>query len=198
MAVTAAMVKDLREKTGAGVMDCKEALNKVGGDVEKAIDYLRKKGLSAISKKTGRSATEGVVGSYIHAGGKIGVLIEVNCETDFVAKPPDFVQLVKDLAMQVAAVNPVYVKREDVPAEVIEREKEIYASQARNTGKPEKVIERIVAGKLEKFFSEICLLEQPFVKDSEVLVDKLIAQIIAKLGENIVVRRFARYQVGEP
>ena len=198
MAVTAAMVKDLREKTGAGVMDCKEALNKVGGDVEKAIDYLRKKGLSAISKKTGRSATEGVVGSYIHAGGKIGVLIEVNCETDFVAKTPDFVQLVKDLAMQVAAVNPVYVKREDVPAEVIEREKEIYASQARNTGKPEKVIERIVAGKLEKFFSEICLLEQPFVKDSEVLVDKLIAQIIAKLGENIVVRRFARYQVGEP
>ena len=198
MAVTAAMGKDLREKTGAGVMDCKEALNKVGGDVEKAIDYLRKKGLSAISKKTGRSATEGVVGSYIHAGGKIGVLIEVNCETDFVAKTPDFVQLVKDLAMQVAAVNPVYVKREDVPAEVIEREKEIYASQARNTGKPEKVIERIVAGKLEKFFSEICLLEQPFVKDSEVLVDKLIAQIIAKLGENIVVRRFARYQVGEP
>lgn len=197
MAVTAAMVKDLREKTGAGVMDCKEALKEVGGDVEKAIDYLRKKGLAATSKKAGRSATEGVVGSYIHAGGKIGVLIEVNCETDFVAKTPDFVQLVKDLAMQVAAVNPLYINRDDVPEEVLEREKEIYASQARETGKPEKVIERIVSGKLEKFFSEVCLLEQPFVKDSEIRVDKLIAQIIAKVGENIVIRRFARYQVGE-
>lgn len=197
MAVTAAMVKELREKTGAGVMDCKEALQETGGEVEKAIDYLRKKGLAATSKKIGRSATEGLVSSYIHAGGKIGVLIEVNCETDFVARTPEFTQLVKDLAMQVAAAYPMYVCREDVPPGVIDREKDIYASQAQATGKPEKVAERIVAGKLEKFFSEVCLVEQPFVKDSEIRVDGLITRAIAKLGENIVVRRFTRYQVGE-
>lgn len=197
MAVTAAMVKDLRDKTGAGVMDCKEALQETGGDLEKAIDYLRKKGLASASRKSGRATSEGLVGSYIHAGGRIGVLIEVNCETDFVARTEDFGQLVKDLTMQVAAANPLYVSREEVSPEVIQREKEIYAAQARDTGKPEKVIDRIVSGKLDKFFSEVCLLEQPFVKDPDINVELRIKQAIAKLGENITVRRFIRYQVGE-
>lgn len=197
MAVTAAMVKDLRDKTGAGVMDCKEALQEMGGDLEKAIDYLRKKGLSSAARKSGRTTSEGLVGSYIHAGGRIGVLIEVNCETDFVARTEDFNQLVKDLTMQVAAANPLYVTREEVLPEVIQREKEIYSAQARDTGKPEKVIDRIVSGKLDKFFSEVCLLEQPFVKDPDIPVELRIKQAIAKLGENITVRRFIRYQVGE-
>lgn len=197
MAVTAAMVKDLRDKTGAGVMDCKEALQETGGDVEKAIDYLRKKGLSSAARKSGRATSEGLVGSYIHAGGRIGVLIEVNCETDFVARTEDFNQLVKDLTMQVAAANPLYVSREEVPPEVIQHEKEIYAAQARDTGKPEKVIDRIVSGKVDKFFSEVCLMEQPFVKDPDITVELRIKQTIAKLGENITVRRFIRYQVGE-
>ncbi|MBI1986735.1 MAG: translation elongation factor Ts [Nitrospinae bacterium] len=197
MAVTAAMVKDLRDKTGAGVMDCKEALQEMGGDLEKAIDYLRKKGLSSAARKSGRTTSEGLVGSYIHAGGRIGVLIEVNCETDFVARTEDFNQLVKDLTMQVAAANPLYVTREEVLPEVIQREKEIYSAQARDTGKPEKVVDRIVSGKLDKFFSEVCLLEQPFVKDPDIPVELRIKQAIAKLGENITVRRFIRYQVGE-
>ncbi|MBI2877871.1 MAG: translation elongation factor Ts [Candidatus Tectomicrobia bacterium] len=197
MAVTAAMVKELREKSGAGIMDCKEALRETEGDLEKAIDYLRRKGLASAARKSGRTTSEGLVGSYIHAGGRIGVLIEVNCETDFVARTEDFAQLVKDLTMQVAAANPRYISREEVSPEVLEREREIYAAQARDTGKPEKVIDRIVSGKLDKFYAEVCLLEQPFVKDPDVTVEAHIKQAIARLGENITVRRFTRYQVGE-
>jgi elongation factor Ts len=196
MAVTAGMVKELREKTGAGMMDCKKALSETGGDVEKAIDYLRQKGLSDAAKRTGRMASEGVIGSYIHPGGKIGVLVEVNCESDFVARTAEFQALVKDLAMHVAASNPLYLRREDVPEEVIAREKNIYEVQAREGGKPEKIVERIVQGKLEKFFQEVCLLEQPFIKEPDMSVNQLVSSVLAKLGENIVVRRFQRYQLG--
>jgi elongation factor Ts len=196
MAVTAGMVKELREKTGAGMMDCKNALSETGGDLEKAIDYLRQKGLSDAAKRTGRTASEGVIGSYIHSGGKIGVLVEVNCESDFVARTEEFQALVKDLSMHVAASNPLYLRREDVPEDVIAREKNIYEVQAREGGKPERIVERIVQGKLEKFFEEICLLEQPFVKDPEMSVSQLVSGVVAKLGENIVVRRFQRYQLG--
>jgi elongation factor Ts len=196
MAVTAGMVKELREKTGAGMMDCKKALSETGGDLEKAIDYLRQKGLSDAAKRTGRIASEGVIGSYIHPGGKIGVLVEINCESDFVARTEEFQGLVKDLAMHVAASNPLYLRREDVPEDVIAREKNIYEVQAREGGKPEKIVERIVQGKLEKFFEEICLLEQPFVKDPDMSVNQLVSSVIAKLGENLVVRRFQRYQLG--
>jgi elongation factor Ts len=196
MAVTAGMVKELREKTGAGMMDCKKALSETDGDLEKAIDYLRQKGLSDAAKRTERIASEGVVGSYIHPGGKIGVLVEVNCESDFVARTEEFQTLVKDLAMHVAASNPLYLRREDVPEEIIAREKNIYDAQAREGGKPERIVERIVQGKLEKFFEEICLLEQPFVKDPDMSVNQLVSGVVAKLGENIVVRRFQRYQLG--
>jgi elongation factor Ts len=196
MAITAAMVKELRDKTGAGMMDCKKALAETGGDIEKAIDYLRQKGLSDAAKRSGRTASEGLIASYIHPGGKIGVLLEVNCESDFVARTEDFQALVKDVAMHVAAANPQYLRREDVPDEVIAREKRIYEAQAREGGKPERIIERIVQGKLEKFFQEVCLLEQPFVKDPDMTIGQLIASQIAKLGENIVVRRFQRYQLG--
>jgi elongation factor Ts len=196
MAISADMVKELREKTGAGMMDCKRALSETEGDIEKAIDYLRQKGLSDAAKRTGRTASEGVIGSYIHPGGKIGVLVEVNCESDFVARTEEFQLLVKDLAMHVAASNPLYLRREDVPGEAIAREKNIYEVQAKEGGKPEKIVERIVQGKLEKFFQDVCLLEQPFVKDPDISVNQRVSSIIAKLGENIVVRRFQRFQLG--
>ncbi|MGQ9825193.1 MAG: translation elongation factor Ts [Desulfotomaculales bacterium] len=196
-AVTAAMVKELRERTGAGMMDCKKALAETGGDMQKAIDYLREKGLAAAAKKAGRVAAEGVVDAYIHPGGKVGVLLEVNCETDFVARTDDFRTLVHDLALQVAAAKPGYVRREDVPEEVLAREKEILAAQAAGEGKPEKVIGKIVEGRLEKFFKEACLLEQPFIKNPDITVGQLVNEHIARLGENIIVRRFVRFELGE-
>lgn len=196
MAVSASLVKELREKTGAGVMDCKEALEASQSDLEKSIDYLRRKGFAMAAKKSSRVASEGSVVSYIHGGGKIGVLVEINCETDFVAKTPEFQEFTKDIAMQIAASKPLWIKREEVPAEILDREKSIYADQARTSGKPEKVIEKIVEGKLEKFYQESCLLEQPFVKDTDVNIQQLMTSKIAKIGENIVIRRFARFQLG--
>ncbi|MEW6274495.1 MAG: translation elongation factor Ts [Bacillota bacterium] len=195
--ITAAMVKELRERTGAGMMDCKKALTETGGDMEKAVAYLREKGLAAAAKKAGRVTTEGIVDAYIHPGGKVGVLLEVNCETDFVARTDDFRALVHDLAMQVAAAKPEYVRREDVPEDVIRREKEILAAQAAGEGKPEKVLQKIVEGRLEKFYKEACLLEQPFIKNQDVTVGQLLNEHIARLGENISVRRFARFELGE-
>ena len=192
--ITAKMVGALRAKTGAGLMDCKKALAETAGDESKAIDLLRKKGMASASKKAGRDASDGLIESYIHMGGKVGVLIEVNCETDFVAKTDDFKALVRDIAMHIAATNPSAVRREDVPAEIIEKEKEIAASQV--TGKPENIIEKIVSGKIEKVYQEIVLLEQPFVKNPEQTVQDLLKEQIAKLGENIVVNRFARFQIG--
>jgi len=197
MAVTAQMVKELREKTGAGMMDCKKALLSADGDMEKAIQILREKGLADAAKKAGRAAAEGVVDAYIHMGGRIGVLIEVNCETDFVAKTEDFQQFVKDMAMQVAASNPKYVSRDEVPEEVLAKEREIYRNAALNEGKPEKILDRIVEGRLEKFFKEVCLLEQPFIKDPDVTVEEVQKALVAKLGENISVRRFVRWERGE-
>ena len=195
--VSAAQVRELRDKTGAGMMDCKRALAETGADLDKAIVYLREKGLAAAAKRSGRAASEGTVASYIHAGGKIGVLIEVNCETDFVARTPQFQALVKDLAMQVAAANPHHVRREDVAPDVLESERSIYRAQADGSGKPASVIEKIVDGKVEKFFSDTCLLEQPFIKDPQQTVGRLVTDAIAQLGENIIVRRFARFQLGE-
>jgi len=195
--VSPTLVRELRERTGAGMMDCKKALSEVNGDLDKALVYLREKGLAAAAKRAGRTAADGVVASYIHAGGKIGVLIEVNCETDFVARTEDFQNLVKELAMQIAAANPRYVRREDVPAEVIEQERKIYAAQAASSGKPAQVIEKMVSGKVEKFFADVCLLEQPFIKDQDKQVGRLLSDAVAKLGENVVVRRFARFQLGE-
>jgi elongation factor Ts len=194
--ISADKVKELREKTGAGMMECKKALTESGGDFEKAVTILRQKGLASASKKAGRTASEGIIGTYIHMD-RIGVLIEVNCETDFVARTDDFRALVKDIAMHIAAANPSYVSREDVPANVIEAEKEIYRSQV--TGKPPQVAEKIVEGKLEKFFGEACLMEQIFIKDPEqkLKVKDLVVEKIAKLGENILIKRFARFQVGE-
>jgi elongation factor Ts len=195
--VSASMVKDLREKTGAGMMDCKKALSETGGDFEKAVDYLRQKGLATAAKRSGRIASEGRVGSYVHAGGKIGVIVEINCETDFVAKTDDFQAFAKDIAMHIAASNPLYTQRENVPSEVLAREREIYAAQAREAGKPAKIIEKIIEGKLEKFFSEVCLLEQPFVKDPDLTVQDLLNGLIGKVGEKVAIRRFSRFQVGE-
>ncbi len=194
--ISADAVKDLREKTGAGMMECKKALVESGGDFEKAVDLLRQKGLATAAKKAGRTATEGMIGSYIHMD-KIGVMIEVNCETDFVARTDDFREMVKDVAMHIAAANPTYLSREDVPADVIDREKEIYRAQV--TNKPAQVVEKIVEGKLEKFFSDTCLLEQIFVKDPDQKkkIKDLITEKVAKLGENLIVRRFARFQLGE-
>jgi elongation factor Ts len=197
MEISLEMVKDLRQRTGAGIVDCKTALQEAGGNIDAAIDFLRRKGLATAAKKAGRIATDGLVSSYIHAGGKMGVLLEVNCETDFVAKTEDFQTFVKNMAMQIAAANPAYIRREEVPAPVIEREKEIYRSQALDSGKPEKVIDKIVQGKLERFFSEVCLLEQTYVKDPDLTVKELLDAIIAKIGENINIRRFARFQLGE-
>ncbi|HXK60129.1 MAG TPA: translation elongation factor Ts [Acidobacteriota bacterium] len=197
MAITAGQVKELREKTGAGMMECKKALAEADGDVSKAVTILRQRGLAAAEKKAGRATREGLVTSYIHAGGKLGVLVEVNCETDFVARTDDFQELVRDLAMQIAAANPLYVKREDVPEAELEREREIYRKQAAGSGKPDQVVAKIVEGKLNKYFSEVVLYEQPFIKDPEVTVDELIKSKIAKLKENVTVRRFARFKIGE-
>jgi elongation factor Ts len=195
--VNAEMVRKLREETGAGMMECKSALVESAGDAEKARDLLRKKGLASAAKKAGRAASEGQVGSYIHMGGKIGVLVEVNCETDFVGKTAEFTALVKDIAMHIAAANPQYVKKEDVPASVLEKEKEIYKAQALAAGKPEKVVEKIAEGKLTDYFKNFCLYEQPFVKDDKVTIGQMVQEKVAVIKENIVVRRFVRYQLGE-
>jgi elongation factor Ts len=199
MASSAEKVKDLRERTGAGVMDCKAALEASQGDLSGAIEYLRKKGLADAAKKSHREARDGVVASYIHSGSKIGVLVEVNCETDFVARTEDFQQLVKDVAMQVAAANPSYVSREEVPGAVVEKEREIYRQQMADQKKPPQVIDKIIEGKLEKFYAESCLLEQPFIRDAsgKTRLKDLVDQATAKMGERIVVKRFARFQVGE-
>jgi elongation factor Ts len=199
MASPAELVKELRGRTGAGMMDCKAALDAAKGDLSGAVEYLRKKGLADAAKKAHRDARDGVVASYIHSGNKIGVLVEINCETDFVARTPDFQQLVKDVAMQVAAANPTYVSREDVPGEVLEKEREIYRDQMADQKKPPQVIDKIIEGKLEKFYAESCLLEQPFIKDSsgKSRVKDLVDQATAKLQERVVVKRFARFQVGE-
>jgi elongation factor Ts len=191
------MVKELREKTGAPMMDCRNALTEAKGDMEDAVVVLRKKGMASAAKKASRTASEGAVGTYIHAGGKIGVLLEVNCESDFVARTPDFQELLKDIAMHIAATDPRYIRKEDVTAEDLEREKEIYRAQAAQTGKPAPVIEKIVEGKMSKFYEEVCLLEQPFIKEQTVTIAQLIAQKVGKLGENIQVRRFARFKVGD-
>ena len=194
--ISAAMVKQLREKTGAGIMDCKEALTECDAEMDKAIDFLRKKGLATAAKRAGREMSEGVVQSYIHMGGKIGVLVEVNCETDFVAKTDDFKELAKNISMHIAATNPMGLRSEDVPEEIIEREKEIYRAQALETGKPENVVEKIVEGKMAKFFKESCLLEQPYVRDTDITIYDLLNESIAKIGENITIKRFVRYQIG--
>jgi elongation factor Ts len=197
LTISTSTIRDLREKTGVGIMDCKAALLECDGDISKAIDHLRKKGIATAEKRGGRATSQGQVQSYIHAGGKIGVLVEVNCETDFTGKTEDFTNFVKDIAIQVAATSPVAIDRERVPEDVLEKEKDIYASQAKSSGKPEKVIEKIVEGKLKKFFSEACLLEQPFVKNPDVTIQNLLNDLIAKTGENMVVKRFVRFQLGE-
>ena len=197
MNITSQMVKELRVKTGAGMMDCKEALTDAAGDFEKAIDYLRKKGMSAATKRSSKAAKDGVIASYIHMGGKIGVLVEVNCETDFVAKTDDFQQFAKDITMHIAAANPLFIKPDEIPVEVIEREKEIYRSQALAEKKPEKIWDKILEGKLNKYYEDVCLINQKFIKDTDITVETLLNNMIAKTGENIVIRRFARYQLGE-
>ncbi|TDI09724.1 MAG: translation elongation factor Ts [Acidobacteria bacterium] len=197
MAISAEQVKALRDQTGAGMMECKKALLEADGDLEKAVTLLRERGLAAAAKRADRQTREGIIGHYIHSGGRLGVLAEVNCETDFVAATEEFQGLVRDIAMQIAASNPSYVRREDVRQEEIEREKEIYHNQAQSTGKPEKIMERIVEGKLNKYYSEVCLYEQPFIKDPELTVEELIKAKIAVLKENITVKRFARFKVGE-
>ena len=197
MNVTAGMVKDLRESTGAGMMDCKKALQEAEGDMDRAVEVLRKRGLAAAAKKAGRVAAEGAVGSYIHAGGKIGVLVEVNCETDFVARTDDFQDLVRDIAMHIAAADPRFVTRDEVTEEVLEVERRIAREQALEQGKPEKVVDRIVEGKVSKFYGETVLLEQPFVKDPDKTVQELLVEKVAKMGENIQVRRFSRFKLGE-
>jgi elongation factor Ts len=197
MTITANQVKELRERTGAGMMDCKKALEEAGGDMDRAIEVLRKRGLAAAAKKAGRVAAEGAVGSYIHAGGRIGVLVEVNCETDFVARTDDFQDLVRDIAMHIAAAEPRFVSRDEVTDEVLETERRIYREQALEQGKPEAMVDRIVEGKLGKFYGEAVLLEQPFVKDPDKTVQELLVEKIAKIGENIQVRRFSRFRLGE-
>ncbi len=197
MKITSQMVKELREKTNAGMMDCKKALSETDGDMEKAVDLLRQKGLAVAAKRADRATSEGVVECYIHAGGKLGVMVEIGCETDFVAKTDDFKAFARDIAMHVAAVNPVAVSREEIPADLVEREKAIYVKQAQESGKPENIIEKIVSGKIEKFISEICLLEQKFVKNPDLSVQDLLNELVAKMGENISIKRFARFQVGE-
>lgn len=194
--VTSELIKELREKTQVGILDCKKALVECDGDVEKAADFLRKKGLAKASKKMGRTASEGVVSSYIHNNSKIGVLLELNCETDFVAKNADFQELSKELCMQVAATNPLYVDIDDIPDEEIEREKEIYREQIKDSGKPENVLDKIIEGKLKKYYTEVCLLEQEYIKDSGVVIKEIIKSKIATYGENITVGRFTRYQIG--
>ncbi|MSP40373.1 MAG: translation elongation factor Ts [Deltaproteobacteria bacterium] len=197
MEVTASLVKELREKSGAGMMDCKKALGETGGDLEKAFDFLRQKGLAAAAKKADRMAADGAVGAYVHAGGKIGVLVEINCETDFVARTAEFQTLLKDIAMQIAAANPRCVRREEVVAGDLDKEREIYRQQALDQGKPEKIVDKIVDGKIDKFYSDVCLLEQSFIKDPDKKVLDVVNDAIARLGENIQVRRFARFSLGE-
>src|SRR5512136_3029072 len=197
MEISSELIKDLRQRTGAGVMDCKTALQESKGNIEGAIDYLRRKGLAAAAKRAGRIATDGLVSSYIHAGGKIGVLVEINCETDFVAKTEDFQNFTKNVAMQIAAANPQYVRREEIPQGVLDKEREIYRAQAMESKKPEKVIDKIVEGKLERFYSEVCLLEQTYVKDGDMTIKDVLDGLIAKIGENIQIRRFSRFQLGE-
>jgi elongation factor Ts len=197
MEVSANAVKELREKTGAGMMDCKKALAETAGDVQKAVDYLRQKGLAAAATKADRVAADGAVAAYIHPGGKLGALVEINCETDFVARTAEFQTLLKDMAMQVAAANPRYVRREEIPAAELDREKTIHRQQALESGKPEKIVDKIVDGKMERFYSEVCLLEQSFIKDQDKKVSDVVNDSIARLGENIQIRRFARYHLGE-
>ena len=197
MEVNAKMVSELRAKTGAGIMDCKKALAESGGDFEKSVDWLRKKGISSAGKKADRIAAEGLVQSYVHAGGKIGVLVEVNSETDFVARNPEFQAFVKDVAMHIAAASPQYVRREEVPADVVEKEKSILSAQVLEQGKPANMIEKIVTGKIDKFFKDICLMEQPFVKDTDKSIEQILTELVAKIGEKLVIRRFVRFQLGE-
>lgn len=195
--ISAAMVKQLRERTGAGIMDCKEALGECGADLDKAIDFLRKKGLATAQKRAGRAMSEGVVEAYIHMGGKIGVMVEVNCETDFVAKTDDFKEFARNIAMHVAATSPAGIVPEDVPADVLAREKEIYRAQALETGKPESVVEKIIEGKIAKFLKDVCLMNQAYVKNPDMTISDYLNEVIAKTGENIVIKRFARFQLGE-
>jgi len=195
--IEASLVKELRERTGAGMMDCKKALNETSGDMDKAIEFLREKGLAAANKKAGRITSEGVVEAYIHGQGRIGVLVEVNCETDFVAKTDEFRTLCRDIAMQIAAANPQYIVREEVPVHLIQQEKDILRAQAINEGKPEKIIDKMVEGRLEKFFADVCLMEQPFIREGELTVKEYIQSRVATTGENMTVRRFTRYQMGE-
>ncbi len=197
MHIDAKAVKILREKTGAGMMDCKKALQEAEGNEEKAVDILREKGLSAAARRSGRAANQGIVDSYIHLGGKIGVLLEVNCETDFVARNEEFCEFVRNVCLQIAATNPAYLNKEDVPEKALDKERQIIKTQALNEGKPEKVIEKIVEGRLEKYYRENCLLEQTYVKDEELTIKELLTNLIAKIGENIVVRRYSRFEIGE-
>ncbi|CAM2891498.1 translation elongation factor Ts [Paenibacillus sediminis] len=197
MAVSASAVKELREKTGAGMLDCKKALEEANGDLTKAVELLREKGLAAAAKKAGRVATEGVVESYIHAGGRIGVLVEVNCETDFVAKTDQFKEFVRDIAMHIAASSPLFVRREEVPQEVLDKEREILRAQALNEGKPEKIVDKMVEGRISKYFEENCLMDQSFIKDPDKTIATLLNEKISTIGENISIRRFVRYELGE-
>jgi len=197
MSITSKMVKELRDKTAAGMMDCKKALTETNGDMDKAVDMLRQKGLAVAAKRAGRATSEGVVSTYIHAGGKLGVMVEVGCETDFVAKTDKFAEFARDIAMHIAAANPVAVNREDVPEELVAREKEIYIQQGLDSGKPENIVEKMVNGKIEKYLAEIVLLEQPFVKDPDHTIQELLTDVVGKMGENITIKRFARFQVGE-
>jgi elongation factor Ts len=197
MGITPTQVKELRERTGVGIMDCKRALEATDGDIEAAIEHLRKQGIAKAGKRVGRATLEGVIEAYIHPGERLGVLVEINCETDFVGRNEEFRRLARDIAMQVAASNPIAVSRDQLPPDLIEREQDIYRSQARSSGKPEQVVERIVEGKMEKFYRDTCLLEQPFIKDPDRTVGDVITEQIAKIGENITVRRFARFRLGE-
>lgn len=197
MAISASLVKELREKTGAGILQCKKALEEKNGDIEEAIKLLRQQGLKAAEKKSSRTTSEGQVGHYIHFGGKIGVLVEVNCETDFVARTDEFQQLIKEIAMHIAALNPKYLSREDVPEEILKEEKEIYKSQMKDSGKPEHILDKIITGKLDKFYQSVCLLEQPFVKEESLTIQELLKRFIAKIGENTQIKRFVRFEVGE-
>ncbi len=197
MEITTSKIKDLRAATAAGVLDCKKALEASGGDLEKAKVYLREKGLAAVAKKAGRAAEEGLIEAYIHTGGRVGALIELNCETDFVARTEAFEELAHDLALQVVAARPLYLAPEDIPPDVLEEEKNVYRVQAKEMGKPERIIERIVEGKLQKYYQDVCLMKQPFIKDDDLTVQDVLTEIIAKLGENIVVRRFVRFELGD-
>jgi elongation factor Ts len=197
MEISAELVRKLREKTGVGLMDCKEALKSADGDMDKAIEYLREKGLAKLQKRMGKVASEGVIASYIHTGGKIGTMVEVNCETDFVANTKEFQEFSKDIAMQITASNPLYVKREDVPEDIKEKEKNIYRKQAIESGKPEKILDKIAEGKMEKFYQDVCLIEQPFIKNQDITVKELLEELVVKMGEKILVNRFVRFQLGE-